>query len=165
MNKLIIVIESVDGDKLLAGKALTLDALKLAVNEILKTHSEQDFVRAFCARFGYRELPYSNGYAAYIVDLDTHMVLVTSYTFPKELDGAKVLYYSERGNFEPVYYPGGEIAHNISYLAVCKYDNDEEYYVFHCDGSLEVVADDCLPSLEVCMKYMDRVDTKWYRAE
>ena len=99
---MIIGIESVYGDKLLSGKTLSFEVLKSATKAILKKCDEKSFVAEFCARFGYKELPYSEGYAAYFIDLDTHMVFVTSYTFPKELDGAKVLYYTDRGVFEPV---------------------------------------------------------------
>ena len=108
-------------------------------------------------------MPYNDGYAAYMVDLDTSMVFVTSYTFPKELDGAKVLYFTERGVFEPVYYPGGGVAHNVAYLAICKYDNDEAYYIFHCDESLEVVADGCWNTIELCKEYMPGYDVKWLK--
>ena len=158
---MILGIESVYGDKLLSGKTLSFDVLKSATKEILTNYDENRFVSVFCAKFGYKELPYSEGYAAYIIDLDTHMVFVTSYTFPNELDGAKVLYYSDRGVFEPVYYPRGEIAHNVSYLAICKHDNDEDYYIFHCDESMDVVADNCFHSLDVCKRYIDQYDIVW----
>lgn len=160
---MIIGIESAYGDRILSGKPLSFDVLTAAVKDILGKHSEHDFVAQFCARFGYKELPYSEGYCAYIIDLDTHMVLVTAYTFPDTLDGAKVLYYTTRGNFEPVYYPGGEIAHNVFYLAICRYDNDSNYYIFHCDENLEVVADDCLWSLELCMRGTDQDDIVWHK--
>lgn len=91
------------------------------------------------------------------------MVFVTSYTFPKELDGAKVLYYTDRAVFEPVYHSGGAIAHNVSYLAICKYENDEAYYIFHCDESLDVVADDCFHSLEACKRYTEKNDLVWHK--
>ena len=96
---MVIGIESVYGDKRLVGKTMSLDELKNAVKEILEKHEAKNFVSMFCSRFGYKEMPYHDGYAAYIVDLDTSMVFVTSYTFPKELDGAKVLYFTERGVF------------------------------------------------------------------
>ena len=160
---MIIGIESVYGDKLLSGKTLSFEVLKSSTKEILEKHGEKSFAASFCARFGYKELPYSEGYAAYFIDLDTHMVFVTSYTFPKELDGAKVLYYTDRGIFEPVYYPGGAIAHNVSYLAVCHYENDENYYIFHCDESLNVVADDCFHSIDACKRYIEKNDIVWHK--
>lgn len=152
---MVIEIESAYGDKRLTGKTLSLNMLKSIVDEILKETDELGFAAEFCSRLGYKELPYSEGYAAYVIDLDTHGVITPSYTFPNELDGAKVLYYTERATFEPVYFPGGEIAHNVSYLAICKYDNDDEYYIFHCDESLDVVADDCFHDVEICKKAIE----------
>ena len=160
---MIIGIESVYGDKLLSGKTLTFEVINSATKEILKQHDEKSFVTVFCARFGYKELPYSEGYAAYVIDLDAHMVFVTSSTFPKELDGAKVLYYTDRDTFNPVRYPGGAIAHNVSYLAICKYENDEDYYVFHCDEGLDVVADDCFQSIEECQRHIEKHDLAWHK--
>ena len=87
---------------------------------------------------------------------------MTSYTFPKELDSAKVLYYTDRGTFDPVCYVGGAIAHNVVYLAICKYDDDDAYYIFHCDESLEVVADDCFESVEACKAVMDKYNVEWH---
>ena len=159
---MIIEIECVNGDKRLVGNSMTFDALKTAVREIFEICDEESFVPAFCSRYGYKELPYSEGYAAYWIDLDTRCVLVTSYTFPKELDGAKILYYTDRGTFDPVYYVGGAIAHNVVYLAICKYDNDDAYYVFHCDESLEVVADDSFESKETCKAVMDKYNVEWH---
>lgn len=160
---MIIRIESADGDKLILGKELSLDVLKSAVKDILKSCSEKEFTAAFCSRFGYRELPYSEGYAAYVIDLDTHLVIVPSYSFPRELNGAKVLYYTAKGSFAPVRYSGGEIAHRVIYLAVGKYDGDEDHYVFHCDESLGVVADDCIGSLARCEDYMRNSGAVWYK--
>ena len=160
---MILGIESVYGDKRLVGKTMSLGELKNAVKEILEKHEAINFVSVFCSRFGYKEMPYNDGYAAYIVDLDTSLVFVTLYTFPKELDGAKGLYFTERGVFEPVYHSGGEVAHNVAYLAICKYDNDEAYYIFHCDESLEVVADGCWDNIELCKKYMPGYNVKWLK--
>ena len=84
------------------------------------------------------------------------------YTFPKTLNGAKVLYYTDRGVFEPVYSCGGAVAHNVTYLAICKYDNDDDCYVFHCDEDLNVVADGCFGSIEACKKYIDEYDVEWH---
>lgn len=160
---MIIGIESVYGEKRLVGKTMSFDELRNAVKEILEKHDAINFVSAFCSRFGYKEMPYADGYAAYIVNTDTRKVFVTSYTFPKELDGAKVLYFTERGVFEPVYYPGGAVAHNVVYLAICQYDNDESYYLFHCDENLEVVADDEWWDIELFKKYMPGYNVEWLK--
>ena len=55
------------------------------------------------------------------------------------------------------------IAHNVVYLAICKYDNDDAYYVFHCDESLEVVADDSFESKETCKAVMDKYNVEWHK--
>lgn len=86
--------------------------------------------------------------------LDTHVVIVPRYSFPQKLNGAKVLYYTEKGDFTPVCNP----ARNVCYLAVCKYDGISDYFIFHLDESLEVVADDCYDSFEACRKAMQGVN-------
>ena len=159
---MIIGIESVYGDKRLIGKELSSDELKSIVDDILAQNSEEKFVSAFCMKLGYKELPYSDGYAAYIIDLDTRFVYSPSYTFPHELDGAEVLFYTDKGVFPPVFYSGGTIAQKVSYLAVCKYENDDAYYIFHCNESLEVVADDCFSSIDACKKYMSEYNIVWH---
>lgn len=159
---MIIGIESAWGDKRLSGPTRTFEELRSAMLELLKTHDERAFPAAFCAAYGYRELPYSEGYAAYVLDLDTHMVIVPSYSFPRELDGAKVLYHTDRGEFRPVYYTGGQIAHRVAYLAVCKYEADDSYYLFQCDESLQVVADDYFRSLEMCKQLMTDSGVPWH---
>jgi len=82
--------------------------------------------------------------------------------FPDKLNGAKVLYYTDRGDFDPVCYIGGAIAHRVVRLAVCKYDNDEDFYIFHLDENLKVVADDCFSDLETCKRIMNRYNTRWH---
>ncbi|MBQ7379289.1 MAG: hypothetical protein IJW70_06365 [Clostridia bacterium] len=161
MNKTITIqVEYVKGDKLLIGKPLSFAELKNAVREIFETHDEDGFVAAFCARFGYRELPFSQGHFEYLIDLDTRLVFMS--TFPKKLDGANVLYYSDRSEYEPVRYAGGAAAHNVIYLAICKYENDASYYLFHVDENFDVVADDCFDSIEACKKIMDEYNVNWH---
>ena len=72
---MIIGIMYYGGDKLLVGKTLTLEELKTAVYEIFEKCDEKGFAAAFCSRYGYKELPYSEGCAAYWIDLDTRGVL------------------------------------------------------------------------------------------
>ncbi len=148
--------------KRLNGKAITFNELQTAVSAIFKTKNKESFVAEFCARCGYKELPYSEGYADYMIDLEERIVYVTPHTFPKELDGAKVLYYTEKGAFEPIYHAGGEIAHKVFYLAICKYDSDKDYCIFHVDENLKVVADSFFESLEACRKYMNEYNVTWH---
>lgn len=73
-------------------------------------------------------------------------------TFPKMLDNAKVLYYTPKDDYGKIYYTGGGVADEIGYLAICKYENDEEaYYLFRCDDRFEVVQDSVWKSIEECM--------------
>ena len=64
-------------------------------------------------------------------------------SFPKILDGAKVLYFTPQSSFGSVYYTMGGIADHICYLAICKYenDNDNAVYLFGCNSDYEVVSD------------------------
>lgn len=72
--------------------------------------------------------------------------------FPEELDGAKVLYYTPKDNYGYIYYSNGDIANNVKFLAICKYQNEkEEYYLFRCDENYEVVGDSVWNSIEECM--------------
>ena len=159
---MIIGIETAHGETQLVGKTFTFNELKTAVREISENYDKESFATQFCSKFKYKELPYSDGYADFKINLYTCTVFVTSYTCPKELDGAKVLYFTDRGTFDPVYYVGGAIAHNVIYLAVCKYDNDDAFYIFHIDENLEVVADNCFDS-ETCKKYMNEYDVEWHK--
>lgn len=152
---MIIEIESAYGDKQLVGKTMFFEDLKIIVKEILKEHNEISFVSEFCSRCGYKEIPFSSVYSSYTIDLDTHLVFANEFTFPNELDGAKVLFATDRRNFDPICYPDGTVAHNVAYLAICKYDNDGSYYIFHCDECLEVVADDCFESFEACKELIN----------
>lgn len=71
--------------------------------------------------------------------------------FPANLDGAKVLYYTQNGNYGELKLLNGEIADKYSYLAICKYENDEDYYLFCCNENYEVVNDTVWESVEKCM--------------
>ena len=106
-------------------------------------------------------MPYSEGYADYLIDLDEKRLFVTRHTFPKKLCGASVLYFTENGSFEPVYHAGGEIADQVYYLAICKAD-DNAYSVYCINEKLEVAADGCLNSFEDCKKFMDGSGVVWH---
>ena len=71
---MLIEIESVYKDRLIHGKYLDQNILEKALKEILETVGEKQFPSAFCARFGYEELPYSDDVRADDrIDTDTHM--------------------------------------------------------------------------------------------
>ena len=124
---MIIRIESSHGDILISGKPMSFNDINGTVKEILSEHDEKEFVETFCSVYGYIVLPYTEGYAAYYIDLEAHVVIVPAHSFPKTIDGAKVLYHTDKGPFDPVYSVGGSIADTVSYLAICKYDNDNAF--------------------------------------
>lgn len=72
--------------------------------------------------------------------------------FPNHLDGAKVLFYSQKGHFGEVNYSTKEKYSDIHYLAICKYGNNSEYYLFDCNEAFEVVGDFPFDSIEECKK-------------
>ncbi len=73
-------------------------------------------------------------------------------SFPKILDNAKVLYFTPQSNYGTVYYTTGEIADYICYLAICKYENDNTFYLFGCNSDYDVVSDSSWGSIEECMR-------------
>ena len=73
-------------------------------------------------------------------------------SFPKLLDNASVLYYTAENCYGEVYYTTGELAEQIRYLAICKYENDTSYYLFGCNADQEVVSDSPWESVEECMR-------------
>ena len=73
---MLIELESAYGDKLIHGKYLTKNTLQCAMDEILKSVAEKDFLSVFCARFGYEELQNSDTLRVdYVIDLDTHLLI------------------------------------------------------------------------------------------
>ena len=60
---MIIRIESSHGDILISGKPMSFNDLNRTVKEILSEHDEKDFVEIFCSVYGYKVLPYTEGYA------------------------------------------------------------------------------------------------------
>jgi hypothetical protein len=72
--------------------------------------------------------------------------------FPKEIDGAKVLYYTPKDNYGDLRYDSGEISDYYHYLAICKYEKDENYYLFCCNEKYEVAFDFIGNSVDSCME-------------
>lgn len=87
--------------------------------------------------------------------------------FPRVLDGAEVIYYTTEDNYGAIRYPNSEIAEIYKYLAICKYSDDEKFYLFCCNKNYEVVGDSVWDSIEECIKvaasYHD--DIAWIKAE
>lgn len=70
--------------------------------------------------------------------------------FPDKLDGARVLYFTEKRYLGQIHYVNGEIADSLFYLAICAYETGE-YYLFKCSDTFEVVQDSVWNSIEECM--------------
>lgn len=83
--------------------------------------------------------------------------------FPETLDDAKVLYFTDKGDYGTVNYTNGEISDYICYLAVCAYDKDDSYYLFCCDENKEVVFDYLCDTIEECMNIHKNI--KWRSAK
>ena len=72
--------------------------------------------------------------------------------FPTELDNAKVLYYTPRGDYGAITYPSGEVADYYHYLAICTYSQSDEYYLGCCNENYAVVSDWLDSSIEKFME-------------
>jgi hypothetical protein len=78
---------------------------------------------------------------------------------PPELDGAKVLLYTENklsNNFGFLQYPNGH-QEFFTGLAIAKYNNEREddYYLFSCDPRWKVLWDTLHPSIEEAKKFAE----------
>lgn len=70
--------------------------------------------------------------------------------FPSYINGAKVLFYTSKDYFGVVDYKDEQKIIDINYLAICRYGNDEEYYLFFCDNNFTEVGDYCFDTVEEC---------------
>lgn len=155
---MIIKIRSLQSKKLYNGRLLAFEELHHTATELFRESDTASFADAFCRKYGYRELPYTEGYADYIIDLSEKAVYVTAHTFPKCFDNAKVLFFTEHGSFSSA----GE-TRKVCYLAVCVYEGDRDSFLLHIDEQLKVVADECFESMEDCQKRMDGYCVKWLK--
>ena len=71
--------------------------------------------------------------------------------FPDTLDNAKVLFYTPKGDYGDLLNVDGTTASHFAYLAICKYENDNGFYLFMCNEDREVETDDLFDSIEECM--------------
>ena len=67
--------------------------------------------------------------------------------FPDTLDNAKVLYYTPKGNYGDLFYDNGTIAAHFVYMAICKYEKTEGFYLFLCNEDFEVETDELYDSV------------------
>lgn len=81
--------------------------------------------------------------------------------FPRELDGAEVLFYTDKADFGELE-EEGESARAIAYLAITQKPEDSACYLMLCDADYCVIADHNFPAVEWCktmagMRYPDIV--------
>ena len=81
--------------------------------------------------------------------------------FPKELNGADVLFYTDKADYGELEEEGKD-ARAIACLAIAKKPEDPAYYLMLCDADYGVIADHSFPAVEWCkamagMRYPDIV--------
>ena len=81
--------------------------------------------------------------------------------FPKELNGADVLFYTDKADYGELEEEGKDVC-AISYLAIAKKPGDPACYLMLCDADYGVIADHSFPAVEWCktmagMRYPDIV--------
>ena len=80
--------------------------------------------------------------------------------FPDILDGAKVLFFSPKGNYGTMFDAECKEIAYFSYLAIGKYDDSEGYYLFKCNDAFEVESDFLLDSIEMCISCAENLCNK-----
>ena len=73
--------------------------------------------------------------------------------FPDYLDGAKVLEYTDPGDFGIIVDYDGDslpLAREVRYLAICAYTGDAARYLFSCDSDYAVIGDACCDTTAEC---------------
>lgn len=72
--------------------------------------------------------------------------------FPDELDGAKVIMHTPEGDYGSLPSWDGKGSERCVFVAICKYDNEDSYYLFHCNADFEVLSDSSWFSVEECQQ-------------
>ena len=88
--------------------------------------------------------------------------------FPTILDGANVLYHTPAGHYGAVRLDTGEIADYITFLAICRYPDRSEYYLFSCNAEYEIVSDFPFEDIPACMtsaRLSCQKDIQWIAAK
>lgn len=82
----------------------------------------------------------------------------------KEIDGAEVLTYTQNKDFGFVEFENRE-KKLITVLAICRYDQKEECYLFACDDQVNVLGDTLHYTMEEAMdfakEYYGQEEMEW----
>ena len=86
--------------------------------------------------------------------------------FPKELNGADVLFYTDKADYGELEEEGKD-ARAIACLAIAKKPEDPAYYLMLCDADYGVIADHSFPAVEWCktMAGMRYPDIVWHEMD
>ena len=77
---MIIEIESFESENLIYGKEINYVELQRIVKELLELVEEKDFLPSFCLRYGYEIISNDEILKVdFVIDLDTHMVIIPKY--------------------------------------------------------------------------------------
>ncbi len=68
------------------------------------------------------------------------------------IDGAKVIKLSKRGLYGNVDFKSEMKVVKIEYIAICQYENDDDYYLFACDANFNVLGDSVYDNYENAKK-------------
>lgn len=71
---MVIEVEAFFGDCYLWGKGNNFSEIKKQMDQILSEVSETEFADAFCARFGYERIAFTEKCTDVVIDLDTHKI-------------------------------------------------------------------------------------------
>ena len=88
--------------------------------------------------------------------------------FPDYLDGAKVLEYTQRGNFAVTVDPWDDVnpgtAKEICYVAICQFEGSNSFNVFWCDEDYHVLQDWLWDSIAECKQiHKETVNAVWFK--
>lgn len=82
-----------------------------------------------------------------------------------KIDGAKVIKYTQSNEFGFVEFENGE-NQVINVLAICNYNQEEEYYLFACDEQFNVLGDTFHYTIEEAMnfakEYYEQEEIEWF---
>jgi hypothetical protein len=84
--------------------------------------------------------------------------------FPKKLDNANVILYTDNDDFGVLACADGSNPIPIRYLAICQYPNDKLYYLFLCNEQIEVETDDLCDTIDEAKKwaYQRNKNIRWH---
>ena len=87
---------------------------------------------------------------------------------PNQIDGAKVLFYTDYGDYGYIRYTTGIIFDEIHYFCIAQYHgNGEGYYLFKCNAKFEVISDTLCDDIDMCKRIVSQkgYNVIWHAVE